>query len=997
MKKRTYLICSLALACAVAFAAITLRPASAFASVTQTLLSENFSGASFPPAGWSANRLGQNFYYGGWYRSNGGKGGSGGGVYGSAVAWTYYGYQPGCYGTSYSNITLTAPAINTSGFSSSSDSLFLDFDVWFPYNYYENYYYPYQEIQLTALSGATTLAKLVSRTNSTFYTGSTGYTDPSSYTSAGYWAHYRAYVPFGTSGSTQIAFNVTQSGSYCYFGYMYTDNVAITNVTVTDVHYDVLSMNGPSVLDFGRIPYQTPSAPLYTKFTNNSTRTINLSNFNISGAQSGDFQIVYSPSSVGVGVTDSVGVVFTPQGSGGRFGTLTFNTDADVPKVATIALQGFGLQPSISFPNPFAAIFSQTRVRFGGTATRSILIQNTGPVPLHVYPQNSSFSGDYPQFYSVVRWPAASIAPGAIDSVVFSFSPYVEGLLSAQFNLASDASNGMQTLNLRGIGILPHLVVTTNATSGGSNTTGMVNFGQVAIGDSTCQTMVLHNTGSDTLVIQKQIVTYGDYDFTFTLLNSTDQNLAPDQSKLVNVCFKPLQRGIRMASLRFYTNISPMYPSGGDSSQYLIQVTGNGMPYGKLAVSGSMNDTAIVNQSNCMNDTLWNTGAADLTISSAKLSGANAADFALSGATFPLTIVAGKYQIVQICYSPKVRGLSNASLDLTAASSDRSLNQSLAILGVGQEVCMDATPNPVAFGSTTYPAMTLALTGHDTTIISVKNCGDRPMSFRADSVTNKVYSIVTSITPMIAPQGTGTIAIAYNPDTLGSSSGSVIITPSESSLSPMTLPLNGQGAGVIVAPSGQPVSTAVGSSSTFTVTLTNNGNVAWTPGTAQVTGGDYSLASTSVTPTTIAPGQSGTLSVTFTPTQTGTRTGTLAFASAQPAPFNSTALPYNLSAQATSGAGVAMRSEQDGFALSAAYPNPIANNASVDATLPRASIVSVVLVRLDGSEAAHVFNGMLGAGEHQLTIDAKQLASGTYYCVMTTGSVKVMREVVVLK
>lgn len=1000
---------SLALACVVAVTAMTLvSPAVSVASTTTTILSESFGSTSFPPAGWTVGPrnygASQPCSYAtqpGWYRSSGNPGGVAG--VGSAVCWTFGAYSQNCYGTpTYGPCMMTTPTLNLSGVAVSGDSQYVDFDIYMAASYYDRNsasYSNYMGHLVDVMNGSTVIQTYKAYGTSgdwTVYTGRSGLclSDPSSYNSTIYWKHVRLALGSQT-GSMQLTFRVRMQATSCVYSYWYSENVAITNVKVTSTHYDMLTMNGPASLSFGRVPYQTSSPTMYTSISNNSSRIINLTNYQLIGAQAGDYSIVYMPSSIGIGVKDSIGVVFTPQGSGGRLATLQFNTDADLPTTVTIPLSGYGLQPAIALPQGLVPLFTQQHVRFGASRTATLLIQNTGEVPLHIYPDSSFFAGDYPQFYSVVRWPAAAIAGGTSDSIVLSFSPYIEGMMTAQFSIASDALNGMQTVNLRGIGILPHLVITTNQASNGSSVPSVVNFGSVAIGDSICQTMMLHNIGSDTLSLQKQIVTYGDYDFTFSLLSGADVNLAPDASKLVNVCFKPLQRGIRMASVRFYTNISPTYPANADTSQFLVQVTGNGVPYGKLAVSGLMNDSAIVGQTNCVNDTIWNTGAADLSITSAKLTGTNASDFALSGVTMPLVIAAGKFQAFQICYTPKLRGLSNASLDVVGTSADRTMNQSLAVLGVGQVACMDPAPNPVAFGSTQYPGVTLAKTGHDTTCVTVTNCGDVAMSFTATLAagSSSNYALTTASTPVIAAGSTGTICIAYSPDSLGASSGNLTITPSESSLSAVTLPLNGSGAGVIVMPSGQPMATSMGQCDTFDVILQNSGNVAWTPGTATISGSNDFAVVSALAPPTIAPGAMGTMKVSFCPTSAST-TAQLSFNAAAPLPL--VGVPYQLTGVASS-AGVSIRSEQNGFSIGPVYPNPTSSSASVIVTAPRSAKATVTLVRLDGSEIANIYDGMLSEGEQMLTIDAKRIPSGTYFCMLRAGDIRVMREIVVLK
>src|SRR4051812_28825917 len=112
--------------------AMVFLPGSSRAVTTSTLYSQDFSSSTFPPAGWSANYA-NSYYsgYGGWFWNSGGMNANNG----SAMAYTYsYAYEPACYGGTYA-LTLNTPSVSTTGFTA-ADSLYVDFDVWFPVNYY---------------------------------------------------------------------------------------------------------------------------------------------------------------------------------------------------------------------------------------------------------------------------------------------------------------------------------------------------------------------------------------------------------------------------------------------------------------------------------------------------------------------------------------------------------------------------------------------------------------------------------------------------------------------------------------------------------------------------------------------------------------------------------------------------------------------------------------------------------------------------------------------
>jgi hypothetical protein len=89
--------------------------------------------------------------------------------------------------------------------------------------------------------------------------------------------------------------------------------------------------------------------------------------------------------------------------------------------------------------------------------------------------------------------------------------------------------------------------------------------------------------------------------------------------------------------------------------------------------------------------------------------------------------------------------------------------------------------------------------------------------------------------------------------------------------------------------------------------------------------------------------------------------------------------------------------ENFNFRFNAVSPNPASNEAEVAFTTEAGSKVMVDVYSTNGSRIATVFNGMLDAGIHALTIDASTYASGTYYVALTVGSQRLTQPLVIVK
>ena len=216
------------------------------------------------------------------------------------------------------------------------------------------------------------------------------------------------------------------------------------------------------------------------------------------------------------------------------------------------------------------------------------------------------------------------------------------------------------------------------------------------------------------------------------------------------------------------------------------------------------------------------------------------------------------------------KGTSTVTITGTSGALTHTTSIQLTVTaGTGPVVTL--TPASLAFANTVVGAtsvaksVTLANTGNGTlNITSIVPSGD--------------FSLTTSTKPCGATLAAGQnckIAVTFTPTQVGARTGTLTLTDNAAN-SPQTVPLSGTGT---VQATLTPVSktfpaTKVGVSSAAKVfTLTNKQNVALT-GISTGTTGDYSVSTTTCS-SSLGAKSSCTISVVFTPTQTGTRTGTL--------------------------------------------------------------------------------------------------------------------------
>lgn len=74
------------------------------------------------------------------------------------------------------------------------------------------------------------------------------------------------------------------------------------------------------------------------------------------------------------------------------------------------------------------------------------------------------------------------------------------------------------------------------------------------------------------------------------------------------------------------------------------------------------------------------------------------------------------------------------------------------------------------------------------------------------------------------------------------------------------------------------------------------------------------------------------------------------------------------------------------FSLSAIYPNPLRSSATVSLEVSEALEIHVAVYDVLGRKVAVLVEGAVGAGSHEVALEAGALPAGTYVLRMTTGS-----------
>ena len=305
---------------------------------------------------------------------------------------------------------------------------------------------------------------------------------------------------------------------------------------------------------------------------------------------------------------------------------------------------------------------------------------------------------------------------------------------------------------------------------------------------------------------------------------------------------------------------------GGETTSPVWSFTTMGSP---SAVSLSPTSLTFASQpinttSSAQSVTLSNTGTGTLNINSITPS----ADYAET-TTCGATLAPAANCTISVTFTPAAAGTFTGTITITDTASGSPHTISLTGTGTGPMVSL--SPTSLTFG---YQQIS---TTSATQSVTLRNTGNATLGITSIAPSGDFGQTNTCGTSVGAGANC-TISVTFTPTATGTRTGAITITDSASG-SPQTVSLTGSGA-TVTAPAvalnpssvgfgNQAVNTA---SVTQNVTLTNSGT-----GTLNVTSivpsGDY--ADMTTCGAMLARGATCTISVTFTPTAPGTRTGAI--------------------------------------------------------------------------------------------------------------------------
>jgi hypothetical protein len=450
-------------------------------------------------------------------------------------------------------------------------------------------------------------------------------------------------------------------------------------------------------------------------------------------------------------------VVYTSSTSGSTSGTLTAMTSHGGTS-SHVKLRGNGAGKSQLSLSATALNFGNVLVN--GTVTQAVTLKNSGQSDVQIA-QIAVTGGAY----SVSGMTApVTISAGQSMALKTTFSPKAAGTATGAITVTSNATNPTSTVALNGSAVAASYTM--------SFTPASLNFGSVAAGSTTTQSVQLSNTGNSGVTVT-QVAASGAGISVSGL--GAPVTLAPSQSLALRVTFAPTTAGATAGSVTVTNN---------DGVNAVAAVTGSEVQPGlSLTPTSASFGSVVTGNTNSQTVQIRNSGSSSLTVSQATVTGAG---FTLSGLAVPLTLTPGQSGNFNVQYAPQSAGSVSGGVSIVSNAPNSPATVALSATGVVASHTISVNPASLSFGSVTDGSS--AAQG-----FTVTNTGNSNVAISGITATGTGYSLASGAGAVtLSPNQSTSVSVQFAPSAAGLANGSVKIL-SDATGSASSVALSGSG------------------------------------------------------------------------------------------------------------------------------------------------------------------------------------------------------------
>ncbi len=302
-------------------------------------------------------------------------------------------------------------------------------------------------------------------------------------------------------------------------------------------------------------------------------------------------------------------------------------------------------------------------------------------------------------------------------------------------------------------------------------TPNSINFGNVGVGSSASQNLIVSNHGSGKITLTKVLANGSEFGISGF---SGPTVLAPGKSMQLTAAFKPMSAGQQNGSISITT--------ASQASQVVASLTGMGATTALTMTPSNVSfGNVSVGSPSTQTLRLTNDGNESVSIKSVSVSGKG---FSVSGLSTPQTLTPNQSVVFTAEFDPKAAGEESGTISVTASGGVVAVN----LTGVG------VTPSAQLVPSTTsVPFGNVKVGTTATQQVTLKSTGNSTVDIASVSLSGSGYTMsgVTSHT-ILAPDQSAVLTVNFDPKTTGNLPGTVTIS-SNAFNSPLIIHLSGDG------------------------------------------------------------------------------------------------------------------------------------------------------------------------------------------------------------
>ncbi len=412
-----------------------------------------------------------------------------------------------------------------------------------------------------------------------------------------------------------------------------------------------------------------------------------------------------------------------------------------------------------------------------------------------------------------------------------------------------------------------------------------INYGNVALGADSTQSLVITNNGTDDLIVSALNIV-GNNSNQFTLVNPPTLPFllaASQSSSPVKVKFTPASLGNKVAILQILSN-DPVLDTlnvglSGVGTQADIALSADTLDFQSVLLNSGKN--LAVNISNA--------GGADLIITGLTFSGANAPEFRITNSpALPFSIKPGDPPLTLIVqFSPQTRGEKSATLAISSNDPDEN-PRTIVLLGTGIAPQIVVSPDTLNFAK-------VLVDGDSTLNLQISNSGNSDLSVNDLAIIGTDNAFFVLVSPpalpiVISPNSPPiSLSLKFSPTTERPFSAFLVISSDDPNPLPVNIPLKGSGvhAQISVTPAQLAFGNVlVGADSILSFQISNTGEGPLFINDAVIVGNsrdEYSLVDLPELPIKINPGVTPlSVRIQFSPASEGLKNAFLTLTSNDP-------------------------------------------------------------------------------------------------------------------